>query len=137
MISTAIEHKLRSQGKSNPVLVLTGPTIAPEVARGVVTSALVACDDDSVAKKIAQRLSTKTLILSSADDPVGAELWGAYKNTVALACGIVDGLRDSIGGTTSRLLLFNQVSMRGERSYRRWERARILHSVQQGWGTCM
>lgn len=105
MISTAIEHKLRSQGKSNPVLVLTGPTIAPEVARGVVTSALVACDDDSVAKKIAQRLSTKTLILSSADDPVGAELWGAYKNTVALACGIVDGLRDSIGGDNLKAAL--------------------------------
>ena len=105
MISTAIEYKLRSQGKSNPVLVLTGPTIAPEVARGVVTSALVACDDDSVAKKIAQRLSTKTLILSSADDPVGAELWGAYKNTVALACGIVDGLRDSIGGDNLKAAL--------------------------------
>ena len=50
MISNAIEQKLKSKGKSNPVLVLTGPTIAPEVAR-VVTSALVACDDDSVAGK--------------------------------------------------------------------------------------
>ena len=105
MISNAIEQKLKSKGKSNPVLVLTGPTIAPEVARGVVTSALVACDDDSVARKIAQRLSTKTLILTSADDPVGAELWGAYKNTVALACGIVDGLRDSIGGDNLKAAL--------------------------------
>lgn len=105
MISNAIEQKLKSKGKSNPVLVLTGPTIAPEVARGVVTSALVACDDDSVARKIAQRLSTKTLILTSADDPVGAELWGAYKNTVALACGIVDGLRGSIGGDNLKAAL--------------------------------
>jgi glycerol-3-phosphate dehydrogenase (NAD(P)+) len=86
-------------------LVLTGPTIAPEVARGVITSALVACDDDSVASKIAQRLSTKTLILTSADDPVGAELWGAYKNTVALACGLVDGLRGSIGGDNLKAAL--------------------------------
>ena len=77
----------------------------PEVARGVITSALVACDDDSVASKIAQRLSTKTLILTSADDPVGAELWGAYKNTVALACGLVDGLRGSIGGDNLKAAL--------------------------------
>lgn len=105
MISNAIEQRLRAVKKSNPVLVLTGPTIAPEVARGVITSALVACDDDSVASKIAQRLSTKTLILTSADDPVGAELWGAYKNTVALACGLVDGLRGSIGGDNLKAAL--------------------------------
>ena len=105
MISNAIEQRLRTLNKSNPVLVLTGPTIAPEVARGVITSALVACDDDSVASKIAQRLSTKTLILTSADDPVGAELWGAYKNTVALACGLVDGLRGSIGGDNLKAAL--------------------------------
>jgi glycerol-3-phosphate dehydrogenase len=105
MISNAIEQRLRTVNKSNPVLVLTGPTIAPEVARGVITSALVACDDDSVASKIAQRLSTKTLILTSADDPVGAELWGAYKNTVALACGLVDGLRGSIGGDNLKAAL--------------------------------
>ena len=105
MISNAIEQRLRAVKKSNPVLVLTGPTIAPEVARGVITSALVACDDDSVARKIAQRLSTKTLILTSADDPVGAELWGAYKNTVALACGLVDGLRGSIGGDNLKAAL--------------------------------
>ena len=41
MISNAIEQKLKSKGKSNPVLVLTGPTIAPEVARGVVTLSLI------------------------------------------------------------------------------------------------
>jgi len=105
MISNAIEQRLRSVGKSNPVVVLTGPTIAPEVARGVITSALVACDDDSVAERIAQRLSTKTLILTSADDPTGAELWGAYKNTVALACGLVDGLRESIGGDNLKAAL--------------------------------
>ena len=84
---------------------MTGPTIAPEVARGVITTALVACHDRSVAERIAARLSTDTLILTAADDPEGAELWGAYKNTVALACGLVDGLHGSIGGDNLKAAL--------------------------------
>jgi glycerol-3-phosphate dehydrogenase (NAD(P)+) len=86
-------------------VVLTGPTIAPEVARGVLTNALVAAHDRSVAERVASRLSTDSLVLKAADDPVGAELWGAFKNTVALACGIVDGLRDGIGGDNLKAAL--------------------------------
>ena len=84
---------------------MTGPTIAPEVARGVMTTALVACHDRSIAERIAGRLSTNTLVLTPADDPEGAELWGAFKNTVALACGLVDGLRNSIGGDNLKAAL--------------------------------
>ena len=98
MISNAIEKRLATAEKSNPVVVMTGPTIAAEVARGVMTNALVACHDRSVAERVAERLSTDSLILTPAEDPLGAELWGAYKNTVALACGLVDGLKESIGG---------------------------------------
>ena len=98
MISDAIERRLSDAGMSNQVVVMTGPTIAPEVARGVITNALVACHDKVVAERVAERLSTDSLILTPAGDPVGAELWGAYKNCVALACGLVDGLKDTIGG---------------------------------------
>lgn len=105
MISHAIERRLAESGLSNPVVVMTGPTIAPEVARGVITNALVACHDRSVAERVSERLSTGSLILTPADDPVGAELWGAYKNCVALACGLVDGLRDSIGGDNLKAAL--------------------------------
>ncbi|HIA25160.1 MAG TPA: NAD(P)H-dependent glycerol-3-phosphate dehydrogenase, partial [Candidatus Poseidoniales archaeon] len=105
LISAAIEKRLNGAGLTNPVVVLTGPTIAPEVARGVLTNALVAAHDRSVAERVASRLSTDTLILKAADDPVGAELWGAFKNTVALACGIVDGLRDGIGGDNLKAAL--------------------------------
>ena len=45
---------------------MTGPTIAPEVARGVMTTALVACHDRSVAERVAERLSTSSLILTPA-----------------------------------------------------------------------
>jgi glycerol-3-phosphate dehydrogenase (NAD(P)+) len=105
LISAAIEKRLNDAGLSNPVVVLTGPTIAPEVARGVLTNALVAAHDRSVAERVVSRLSTDTLILKAADDPVGAELWGAFKNTIALACGIVDGLRDGIGGDNLKAAL--------------------------------
>ena len=84
---------------------MTGPTIAPEVARGVITNALVACHDMGVAERIAERLSTDSLVLTPARDPVGAELWGAYKNCVALACGLVDGLKDTIGGDNLKAAL--------------------------------
>jgi len=107
-ISNALEEMLRDADKLNPVVVMTGPTIAPEVARGVITTALVACKDTSVAERIAQRLTTEHLILHSADDPTGAELWGAYKNIVALACGISDGLQQvsEKGGDNLKAAIF-------------------------------
>lgn len=105
LLSDSIEERLHEAGKSNPVIVMTGPTIAPEVARGVITTALVACHDHSVAERISERLSTETLFLLPADDPNGAELWGAYKNCVALACGLVDGLKESIGGDNLKAAL--------------------------------
>jgi glycerol-3-phosphate dehydrogenase (NAD(P)+) len=105
MISDAIERRLADAGMSNQVVVMTGPTIAPEVARGVITNALVACHDMGVAERVAERLSTDSLILTPAEDPIGAELWGAYKNCVALACGLVDGLKDTIGGDNLKAAL--------------------------------
>ena len=107
MISDAIERRLEAASKSNPVIVMTGPTIAPEVARGVMTTALVACHDRSVADRIAERLSTSNLLLKAADDPMGAELWGAYKNTVALACGLVDGLHTNGGDNLKAALVLS------------------------------
>ncbi|MAT49036.1 MAG: glycerol-3-phosphate dehydrogenase [Euryarchaeota archaeon] len=92
-ISEEIIEILRSNEKLNPVAVMTGPTIAPEVAKGVITTALIACNDEFVANKLVQRLTTEHLLLQATDDPTGAELWGAYKNIVALACGISDGLK--------------------------------------------
>ena len=105
MISDAIEMRLSSAGHANSVVVMTGPTIAPEVARGVITNALVACHDISIAERVSERLSTDSLVLTPTEDPIGAELWGAYKNCVALACGIVDGLKETIGGDNLKAAL--------------------------------
>lgn len=108
LISEAIHSMLKEQGMANPLAVLTGPTIAPEAAGGVMTTALVASEDHSVAQRLAQTLSTPSFILHPASDPVGAELWGAFKNVVALACGLVDGLKQvgDMGGDNLKAAIF-------------------------------
>lgn len=108
LISQAIHGMLKDAGKTNPLAVLTGPTIAPEAAGGVMTTALVASEDDAVANRLASTLSTPSFILHPASDPVGAELWGAYKNVVALACGLVDGLKQvgDLGGDNLKAAIF-------------------------------
>lgn len=97
LVSDAIADQLRAAGKSNPLAVITGPTIAPELAAGVLTIALVASDDLELARDLAQRLTTPTLSLQAASDPRGAELWGGFKNVIALGCGIADGLKAGSG----------------------------------------
>ena len=109
LISEAIHQMLDENNMHNPLAVLTGPTIAPEAAGGVMTTALVASEDVSVAENLASTLTTPTFILHPASDPVGAELWGAFKNVVALACGLVDGLKKtgSLGGDNLKAAIFN------------------------------
>lgn len=108
LISSAIEQVLKENDLHNPLAVLTGPTIAPEAANGVMTTALVASEEASVAKRLADTLSTPTFVLKAANDPQGAELWGAFKNVVALACGLVDGLAQvgSLGGDNLKAAIF-------------------------------
>ncbi|MEC7097947.1 MAG: NAD(P)-binding domain-containing protein, partial [Candidatus Thermoplasmatota archaeon] len=109
LISEAIEGMLEANNMSNALAVLTGPTIAPEAADGVMTTALVASSDLSIATRLANTLTTPTFVLHPASDPVGAELWGAFKNVVALACGLVDGLKQvgTIGGDNLKAAIFS------------------------------
>lgn len=93
MISEAIRDQLDAAGKKNPIAVVMGPTIAPEVARGATTLAMLASEDSELAARLASELTTPTFRLEPGDDPQGAEYWGAFKNVIALACGISDGLK--------------------------------------------
>ena len=108
LVSEAIAAKLANAGLHNPLAVMTGPTIAPELASGVLTTALVASDDRAVAKRLADELSTPTFNVAPATDPLGVELWGAFKNVIALACGVSDGLKlaGGIGGDNLKAALF-------------------------------
>jgi len=72
--------------------VLSGPTIAYEVARGVPTAAVVASPDKRLRKYLQDIFITPRLRIYSNEDIVGVELGGSFKNVIAIACGISDGL---------------------------------------------
>jgi len=75
-----------------PVAVLSGPTHAEEVGRGLPTAAVVASTDETVASRFQELLHGQTLRVYTSGDVVGVELCAALKNVIALATGASDGL---------------------------------------------
>ena len=71
---------------------LSGPSIAPETARGVPTAVTVACADAAVAQRFQDLFSGDVFRVYTSDDVRGVELGGALKNVIALAAGVCDGL---------------------------------------------
>lgn len=74
-----------------PVAVLSGPTFAHEVARGLPTAVTLACEDDTLRDALAERLGGATFRTYASSDVTGAEIGGAVKNVLAIACGVVEG----------------------------------------------
>lgn len=87
---------IRAQ-KPNPVAILTGPSFAQDIAKGLPTALTLACDDPATGTALQHRLSTQNIRLYYTSDTLGAELGGALKNVMAIACGaaIGAGLGDS------------------------------------------
>lgn len=79
-------------GEGHPLAVLSGPTFAAEVARGLPAVAVVAALDEERAREAQELLSTASLRLYRSVDVLGVEIAGASKNVYAIAAGIVDGL---------------------------------------------
>ena len=75
----------------NPAAILSGPTFAAEVARGQPTAVTLACRDIGIAEALAEALATPAFRPYHTDDVAGAEIGGAVKNVLAIACGIVEG----------------------------------------------
>jgi glycerol-3-phosphate dehydrogenase (NAD(P)+) len=75
-----------------PAAVLSGPSFAQEVARGLPAALTVASTDMAFARSMAQALHDPKLRLYATSDVVGVELGGALKNVIAIAAGISDGL---------------------------------------------
>ncbi len=71
--------------------VLSGPSFAGEVARGLPTAVTLACPDEALGQVIAEAIATPTFRPYLATDMVGAEVGGSVKNVLAIACGIVEG----------------------------------------------
>lgn len=76
----------------NPVAVLSGPTFAIEVAKGLPCALTLAMEDKAVGDKLVQALGQPTFRIYYNDDVVGAQIGGAIKNVLAIATGIVAGL---------------------------------------------
>jgi glycerol-3-phosphate dehydrogenase (NAD(P)+) len=71
--------------------VLSGPSFAGEVARGLPTAVTLACPNAELGKTLAETLATPTFRPYWSSDIIGAEAGGAVKNVLAIACGIVEG----------------------------------------------
>jgi glycerol-3-phosphate dehydrogenase (NAD(P)+) len=81
-----------AEAPGRALAVLSGPSFALEVARGLPTAVVVASADLATAESVQRPLATRVFRVYSSEDVVGVELAGALKNVIAIAAGIVDGL---------------------------------------------
>lgn len=88
LLMSEVVAELRPQA---PVAVLSGPTFAHEVAAGLPTAVTLACSDPALAPRLAARIARPAFRPYLSDDVIGAEIGGAVKNVLALACGVAEG----------------------------------------------
>ncbi len=79
-------------GEENKCVVLSGPTIADELARKLPATMCAACSDEQLAKEVQRTFNARWLRVYTNTDIIGVELAGAMKNVIAIAAGIVDGI---------------------------------------------
>lgn len=90
--SDRISEIIHQELGSVRLAVLSGPTIAQEVARGIPTTAVVASGSKRIRKTIQEIFSTQNFRIYTNPDVIGVELGGSLKNIIAIACGVSDGL---------------------------------------------
>lgn len=74
-----------------PAAVLSGPSFAAEVARGLPSAVTLACADPALGEALMETLSAPAFRPYLATDLIGAEVGGAIKNVLAIACGMAEG----------------------------------------------
>ena len=90
--SGALLHQVaRDTCSAASVAVLSGPTFAHEVARGLPTAVTLAAEDLGLAERLRDRIALPTFRIYVSEDVAGAEVGGAVKNVLAIACGVVEG----------------------------------------------
>lgn len=90
--SGALLHDVARQACPDAqVAVLSGPTFAHEVGAGLPTAVTLAAEDSQLAEQLRDRISQPTFRMYVSDDVAGAEIGGAVKNVLAIACGVVEG----------------------------------------------
>ena len=88
----ALAHQVLAPRWPAPVGIVSGPSFAEEVARGLPTAVAVAATDHALAAQVAALLRADTLRAYECDDIAGVEVGGAVKNVLAIAAGASDGL---------------------------------------------
>jgi glycerol-3-phosphate dehydrogenase (NAD(P)+) len=81
----------RSVAPGAPIAVLSGPTFAHEVAAGKPTAVTLACEYADLRTRLSDRLGAPAFRPYASADVIGAEIGGAVKNVLAIACGVVEG----------------------------------------------
>jgi glycerol-3-phosphate dehydrogenase (NAD(P)+) len=79
-------------GPAHAVAVLSGPSFAAEVGRGLPTAVVVASPDAAVVAEVQAEFRARYLRLYGSADVVGVEIGGALKNVIAIAAGVVEGM---------------------------------------------
>jgi glycerol-3-phosphate dehydrogenase (NAD(P)+) len=90
-------------GEHIATAVVSGPTFAKEVAKGLPTAVTVASTNETFAAELAARLHDDTFRAYTSDDVIGVEVGGCVKNVLAIAAGIADGL--GFGANTRAALI--------------------------------
>jgi glycerol-3-phosphate dehydrogenase (NAD(P)+) len=91
LLTEVIEAVIGESARARSV-VLSGPSFAEEVARGLPTSLVAAAAHGPAATRAQEWIATERLRIYTSDDPVGVQVGGALKNVIAIAAGAVDGL---------------------------------------------
>jgi len=107
---------IKQETGSMELAVLSGPTIAQEVAHMVPTTAVIASRDIRIAKFLQDVFMTTRFRIYTSNDLIGVELGGSLKNIIAIACGISDGL--GFGANTKAAILsrgLSEISRLGSR----------------------
>lgn len=79
-------------GRDISLAVISGPSLALEVARGIPTAVTVSAVDELLAKKVQEIFMSDNFRVYTSDDIIGVELGGSLKNVIAIAAGIIDGM---------------------------------------------
>lgn len=88
------QHQILTEelGKDKHIAVLSGPTHAEEVVKGLPTCIVAGCEEEAIAKKLQEIFMTDTFRVYTSNDLMGIEMGASIKNVIALAAGISDGL---------------------------------------------
>ena len=87
-----ISQVLKQELPDCKIAVMSGPSHAEEVSRGIPTTNVVASDDTETTMLIQEVFMNRNFRIYTNDDIIGVELGGSVKNVIALCCGILDGL---------------------------------------------